>query len=490
MIKTAASFVFLLFLCSCYKSPGEDKQADADADAAPEAAPDPVPPDYGYDPPVDPGFDDPPYTDVPVPDMGVDDIPSTDVLIDTVPSMRCAEVDADIVVPGDYYTIQGAVDASSSGDLICVEPGVYHEHLRFSGESIHVLGAAGPVHTIVEADFTGTAVRIAGDSEPPLILQGFTIRYGRVYGAEAPGVVIRDASPVLAHVFIVDNIHDSGFGSGVTVEGYSSPTFTNVVIARNETHSGFGGGMLIEGDVQVTMRNVVIADNMTFSGFGGGIQIGQGASLNITNGILAGNHVESGGGGGINVSWETAALSLTNVTFVGNEVLMGPGSAVSIDEIMDDSTFTNVSITENFGDPPMFGALSCNECGPLRILHSNLWGNESMDVDGLADPVGTNGNIAADPGFQDTSSSYALDWDLHCASGSGLVDAGADGILDPDGGPSDIGAFGGPGAASWDLDADGFPAWWQPGPYDHAAYPAMGLDCNDLDPDVKPGSGC
>ena len=310
MIKITTSIVFLFFICSCYKSPYERTYEDADVDIASEAAPDLVQPDYGYDPPVDPGLDDPPLTDVPIPDMGVDDPPPADVNVDTVPSMRCAEVDADIVVPRDYYTIQGAIDASSSGDLICVEPGMYSEHLRFSGESIHVLGAAGPVHTIVDAGYTGTVVRISGESVPPLVLQGFTLRNGSVYGAEGPGVVIRDASPVLAHLHIVDNIHDSGFGSGVTVEGESSPIFTNVVIARNETHSGFGGGMLIEGSVHVTMSNVLIVDNMTFSGFGGGIQIGHGASLNITNGIIAGNFVESGGGGGINASWETSTLSI------------------------------------------------------------------------------------------------------------------------------------------------------------------------------------
>jgi hypothetical protein len=53
-----------------------------------------------------------------------------------------------------------------------------------------------------------------------------------------------------------------------------------------------------------------------------------------------------------------------------------------------------------------------------------------------------------------------------------------------------MGAFGGPGAAQWDIDMDGYPLWFQPGPYDHGRYPAMGLDCDDLNPDVYPGSGC
>ena len=83
-----------------------------------------------------------------------------------------------------------------------------------------------------------------------------------------------------------------------------------------------------------------------------------------------------------------------------------------------------------------------------------------------------------------------LDWDLHLAVGSPLIDAGAPNALDPDGSPADMGPYGGPGADAWDLDGDGFPAWWQPGPYDSATYPALGLDCDDLDPQVHPLSGC
>jgi len=79
---------------------------------------------------------------------------------------------------------------------------------------------------------------------------------------------------------------------------------------------------------------------------------------------------------------------------------------------------------------------------------------------------------------------------LHLSPASSSVVAGAPGVLDPDGSPSDIGAFGGPGAAGWDIDRDGYPLWWQPGPYDPATYPGLGLDCDDLNPDVHPGAGC
>ena len=81
-------------------------------------------------------------------------------------------------------------------------------------------------------------------------------------------------------------------------------------------------------------------------------------------------------------------------------------------------------------------------------------------------------------------------WDVHIHPSSDLVDAGDPGLQDPDGGPVDIGAFGGDGADGWDLDRDEYPAHWQPGPYDWVNYPAQGWDCDDRDKSTYPGNGC
>ncbi len=53
-----------------------------------------------------------------------------------------------------------------------------------------------------------------------------------------------------------------------------------------------------------------------------------------------------------------------------------------------------------------------------------------------------------------------------------------------------MGAYGGEPAGRWDLDGDGFPEWWQPGPYDPVTYPGFGWDCDDRDASVFPGNGC
>ncbi len=100
----------------------------------------------------------------------------------------------------------------------------------------------------------------------------------------------------------------------------------------------------------------------------------------------------------------------------------------------------------------------------------------------MIDPTGSDGNISADPMYIDTSATDARYWDLRLDESSANIDAGDASLEDPDGSPSDIGAYGGPGAASWDLDGDGHYQWWTPGSHPNADDLASEADCDDLDP--------
>ena len=44
-----------------------------------------------------------------------------------------ADVGAEISVPGDYLTIQSAIDAAVDGETIVVSPGTYYESIEFGG---------------------------------------------------------------------------------------------------------------------------------------------------------------------------------------------------------------------------------------------------------------------------------------------------------------------------------------------------------------------
>jgi hypothetical protein len=52
------------------------------------------------------------------------------------------------------------------------------------------------------------------------------------------------------------------------------------------------------------------------------------------------------------------------------------------------------------------------------------------------------------------------------------------------------GAWGERYADAWDLDGDGYPAGWQPGPCDGTIHPVQGWDCDDQDASTYPGCGC
>jgi len=243
----------------------------------------------------------------------------------------------------------------------------------------------------------------------------------------------------------------------------SSVWLQNAVISRNavfpvDAHyngSARGGGLDIEGgDVWIVNANLVANVVFDDSGHGGaGIYAGSG-SVQIAASALVGNQSGARGGG---VDGSGAILSVVNSLFLLNEAGEGGGGAL------------------------FFGV------GDLLLRHVDLWMNDPEDVAGPGEPLYQEA-LSLAPHLLDTAPEDVIHWDLHLDTTSPLVDLGDPLVLDPDGTPGDIGPFGGAYAGEWDLDWDGFPAWWLPGSYDPATSP--GFDCDDRDPTVYPGQGC
>jgi hypothetical protein len=572
-----------------------------------------------------------------------------------------------IAVPTDHTTIQAAIDASESGDVICVNAGTYVENIDFTGKAIEVLGVDGRAVTVIDGDAAGSVVTIASNEGADSILHGFTLTGGRA--TNGGGLHIDGASPTVSALAIDDNYaHDDGGGAyvygsdvsmsdvsftdnradegggglfveesagavytGLTVDGnvaddtgggihifsdYSGSTvvtlsdlvvssnlswyegggllvhgpgavtvvlsdagildnesvtsegggiyvsgsnalsatdlvvmgnraelgggirtggvgnqFTRLVVANNTTDGydggagmsgymadettiadalfignytfGSGGGLAFSQSDDVVMNNVAFINNEAEGGGGGGLYLGT-SNLHVTNGLFAGNL-----GGAIDLF--QAGISLSNTSLLANSVngygaggLYGYNSGIVLEnsiiasnsslgsggiEVSGTLIMTNTIVIDNQGST-YGGGLSGYYGQTYELNNNDVYGNSPDDYHDIDDPTGTNGNISVDPLFLDLSSPDPLDWDLHLDLTSSLIDAGDPTILDPDGSPSDIGAFGGPNAEFWDLDRDGFPLWWQPGPYDHATYPDEGWDCDDMDAAVFPGSGC
>ena len=68
---------------------------------------------------------------------------------------------ATINVPGDYSTIQGAINASSDGDVIAIAAGTYYENeLNPSGKAITIGSASGNLNVSIDAQQYGSVFMI------------------------------------------------------------------------------------------------------------------------------------------------------------------------------------------------------------------------------------------------------------------------------------------------------------------------------------------
>ena len=393
-------------------------------------------------------------------------------------------VACDVVVPVDQPDIQTGINVGAFGPaVVCVEPGTYVENIDLHGYPVHLLGLAGRSRTVLDGGGVGPVITCDQGEAADTIIEGFTVTGG--VAAQGAGILVSAASPTLRGLTVSGN-EANGDGAGISITT-SQATLENLLV-RDNLASSEGAGILIAGTSSPTLTLVRVVDN--HAGWsGGGICIGHGAgtaSATLDHVVVAGNSADHFGGGLVIDVGETTVLS--HVAVVGNETA-GPGGGIYAQMCWPELSIQNCIVAGNTsasgGGGVHLGAYSC----VFDWSHSDIYGNVPADLSvDIDDPVGFDGNLGLPPDFLDLSAPAAVDWNLHLAEASYLVDAGDPAVLDPAGGASDLGPYGGPQGAGWDLDDDGFYEWWLPGPYDPATSP--GMDCDDTDPAVFPGIGC
>ena len=395
----------------------------------------------------------------------------------------------DVDVPLDQPTIQGAIEAAVSGDVVCVGPGTYVENLDFGGKAVHVVGRAARSSTVIDGGGNDSVVVFESGEGPDSILEGFTLT-GGVAASSGGGVHVEGASPVLSRLAVTGNTAPAGGGlslsfsdsalsdlvvsdNSATTDGgglflwFSTSVLSDLLVSANTTAQS-GGGVGVHGG-SVSFADVTIVGNTVVGNGnpkGGGLYVEGGASVVAQNLRLLGNHATSetsastmGGGAYVANSFleATALMVVGNVSdalggglflaydaevIVVNAAILSnvPGDALFVQSVTS-ASLTNVLIAENMGSA---WTISMNG-GPLPTFTScAFWNNGSAVFDGFPDPTGTDGNLTIDPELLDLSLVDPLDWDLHLSASSPLIDAGDPSVLDPDGSPSDIGAYGGP----------------------------------------------
>lgn len=147
---------------------------------------------------------------------------------------------ADLVVPGDFPTIQAAIDVASDGDRVLVAEGIYNERIDLLGKSIEVLGEQGPEVTVINGGGSaGYVVSFLGCDPIETVFAGFSVTGG--FGSNAAGP-----------------------GGGVRVAG-GGATLVNCIILEN---LGVLGGGIHISQGNVTLRSVRIKENVALQGGG------------------------------------------------------------------------------------------------------------------------------------------------------------------------------------------------------------------------------
>ena len=228
-----------------------------------------------------------------------------------------------INVPSDYPTIQGAINASSDGDVINIAPGTYNEHsLNPGGKAITIQGTLNgdeSLATTIDAQ-QGSGV--------------FSI-----FSGEGPDTVIKD--------LVITG------GTGTQDDGYT-----------------FGGGIYCSESSNPTITDCTISGNTAISG--GGIYWGYSSNPTITGCTISGNTAGEGGG----ISCDHSNLTITDCTISENSANFGSG----IYCFHSNPTITDCTISDNMATNSG-GGIYCNNSSPT-ITHCTISGNTAYDLGG------------------------------------------------------------------------------------------------------------
>jgi hypothetical protein len=285
-----------------------------------------------------------------------------------------------IHVPGDFESIQEAIDHACPGDTVLVAAGTYNEHDIVLMDGVKLLSESGAEATTIDAQGLGRVILASGVG-PATEVIGFTIKGGNA--EHGGGIRCVSASPLIEQNVIVDNYGSGNYGGGgVFCTGGSDPIIRRNVIARNASQWGSGGIYVYDTNDNPTIEWNTIVYNTTSASepHGGGIYLRNGADATIENNI---------------------------VCFNDSRGLCG------------------------------------NDAG-CTVRWNNVFGNVLANYCGSADMTGIDGNISVDPRFAFACPGFAgstIEDSLHLCFDSPCIDAADPSATDPDGSRSDMGAY-------------------------------------------------
>ncbi|MFB3105308.1 MAG: hypothetical protein ACE1ZA_10295, partial [Pseudomonadales bacterium] len=276
---------------------------------------------------------------------------------------------ADILhVPGDYPTIQEAINAATNGDEVEVHPGTYNETINFLGKAIRVYSSDGPDMTIIDGQQNGTVVTCTNGEGPETVIDGFTITGGS--GTNGGGMRNYQSSPTVINCIITDNTLyiEGGSAKGAGMSNVSSdPTVINCVFSQNDALNdcfAWGGGMY-NLNSNPTVTNCTFDGNRAIGGGCAGNSVGEGGGMfndnsspivsgcNFSGNRASGGKDGGGGWGGGMYNVNGSAPAITNCVFADNRGMFGGGIMNRFSSpTLNDCIFTGNLV---FGDGKDYG---------------------------------------------------------------------------------------------------------------------------------------
>jgi hypothetical protein len=288
-----------------------------------------------------------------------------------------------INVPGDYPTIQAAINAANNGDLVLVADGTYYENINFMGKAItvasHFINDEDTSHisnTIIDGSQpshsdTGSVVLFKSGEDTTSVLKGFTIRNGTgtvgPLGGGAGGIGIFQSGAIICNNIIENNSINftNAYGGGIDIAlNGSYTTIIKFNIIRNNSATGsiesWGGGICANHSGPINIQNNIVENNSVEGSYslGGGISLFMYSSTHIQSNKVTNNQAigPSSEGGGISIRYSSSPIILSNNLVANNVSCQGGGILVENQEDGDSQRMRNLnSEDQTFGENEIVG---------------------------------------------------------------------------------------------------------------------------------------
>ncbi|MHC4646278.1 MAG: outer membrane protein assembly factor BamB family protein [Planctomycetota bacterium] len=255
-----------------------------------------------------------------------------------------------VYVPGDYPTIQVAIDNVNIGGAVIVAEGIYtgegNRDINFRGKAITVRSVDPNDPNIVASTIIDCNAKssdrhrgflfISGE-DANSVLAGVTIKRG--FASGGGGIRIGDSSPTIMNCILTNNAGytSQAGGGGIGVYGNSQPTIEGCLFSYNR--GGMQGGAIgcdhfTEAPLSVTVSDCVFIGNSANTD-GGAIE-GWGRVHSVTKCIFLGN-VAGDQGGALAYCHDTIA----DCIFVGNSAASDGGAMYNCWASVSNSLFNS-----------------------------------------------------------------------------------------------------------------------------------------------------